>query len=346
MATKRTKLQSILRALTSDGTEIDFSEFDKSVNTLKSGLKKKIQIQTLEDVNTELDKFKTKINFTPIVESIDKIRESIDKKFEEITSEIDIRSNQLEVTRMASDKDAKNREKQLQTEIKDLQLQLSSLEEVRKTDVSKYTGNLDEFKKNYDEFETRMDEFFTYVASRLDVLETPEEKIDYLPIIEQEINKLRIEFFSKLAGLGGGSMNRQITLANTDILTKYTDINLKAGTNVTITASTNNTTKRTDITFAATGGSGTTRTITTLTVSSVIGTSTGDQVYLANGGIQITLPTAVSDTNLYTIKNVGTSSVLINTQNAETIDNDPTIIMPVRYTSVDLISDSANWNVT
>jgi hypothetical protein len=58
------------------------------------------------------------------------------------------------------------------------------------------------------------------------------------------------------------------------------------------------------------------------------------------------LPTAAGNTNLYTIKNIGTSSVIIIPDGAETIDTQANIIMPVQFTSVDLISDSSNWNIT
>ena len=76
-------------------------------------------------------------------------------------------------------------------------------------------------------------------------------------------------------------------------------------------------------------------------MGSVAGT---DYVYLATAGINLTLPPNVAtNTNLYTIKNVSNSSVLVS----GTIDNDANgIIMPVKYTSVDIISDTTSWNIT
>lgn len=56
---------------------------------------------------------------------------------------------------------------------------------------------------------------------------------------------------------GGGNANRNIAInGNTSVLSRYTDINLKAGSNVTLTYATNQTTKYTDITISATGGGG------------------------------------------------------------------------------------------
>lgn len=54
---------------------------------------------------------------------------------------------------------------------------------------------------------------------------------------------------------GGGNMNRKISVNGTDILTRYTDINLK-GSGVTYTAVNNNTTKQVDLTLTASGGGG------------------------------------------------------------------------------------------
>ncbi len=144
-------------------------------------------------------------------------------------------------------------------------------------------------------------------------------------------------------------MNRLITVGNVNPLTKYTDINLKAGTNVTITTATNNTTKRVDVTFSASGGGGgSTRSIQSISASQVADSASGsDYVYLCSGTLTLTMPDATTgNTNLYTVKNVGVGIVTIDTTSAQTIDNDPTVVMPVRYTSVDLISDTANWSIT
>lgn len=154
---------------------------------------------------------------------------------------------------------------------------------------------------------------------------------------------------SRLANKGGGNANRNIAIGgNTSVLSKFTDINLKAGNNVTITYTNNNTTKYTDITISATGGGGsvggTIRSINNVNTSQVMGDTAGtDYVYIASEGIKLDLPTATGNTNLYTIKNVSNSSVLVT----GTIDNDANgAIMPIKYTSIDLISNDTDWNIT
>jgi hypothetical protein len=148
---------------------------------------------------------------------------------------------------------------------------------------------------------------------------------------------------------GNGNMNRNIAVGgNTSVLSKWTDINLKPGAGTLITYAANDTTGYTDITITATGsGSGITRQINNVSTPTVMdATPSIDQVYLVSGNTTMTLPTAVGNTNLYTVKNVGVGTVIINTTGGETIDNDSNVTMPVRYTSVDLISNGTNWQIT
>jgi hypothetical protein len=117
-------------------------------------------------------------------------------------------------------------------------------------------------------------------------------------------------------------------------------VNLVAGSNITITPVGQN------ITIASTGASGSTRSISSLSTPTTLGATAGtDYVALVSGTTTITMPTAVGNTNLYTIKNVGSGTVTINTTSSQTMDGSLTIVMAVKYTSVDLISDGANWNV-
>lgn len=70
-----------------------------------------------------------------------------------------------------------------------------------------------------------------------------------------------------------------------------------------------------------------------------------DYIYFATNTITITLPTAISNTNSYVIKNVGTGRITINTTSSQTIDGSLTALINVQYLSLTLISDGANWNI-
>ena len=88
------------------------------------------------------------------------------------------------------------------------------------------------------------------------------------------------------------------------------------------------------------------KSINTVSVNTSAGSaSSTDYVYLASGTINITLPTAVGNQNLYTIKNVGTGVITINTTSSQTIDGSLTAPIRVQYLSLTLVSDGANWNI-
>ena len=73
-----------------------------------------------------------------------------------------------------------------------------------------------------------------------------------------------------------------------------------------------------------------------------------DYIYLVTGSstVTLTLPTAVNNTNLYTVKNVGTSTASIATTAGQTIDGSSSPIdINVQYVSLTLVSDNANWNI-
>lgn len=94
------------------------------------------------------------------------------------------------------------------------------------------------------------------------------------------------------------------------------------------------------------GGSGITRSVNVISTTQTAGsTATTDYVYLVSGTTTITMPTAVGNTNRYTIKNVGTNTITINTTSSQTIDGSTSITMAVRYTALDVISDGTNWNI-
>lgn len=69
-----------------------------------------------------------------------------------------------------------------------------------------------------------------------------------------------------------------------------------------------------------------------------------DYVYLVAGAHTMTLPTAVSNTNRYTVKNNHSANITVNTTSSQTIDGTTTIsIAP--GSSVDLISTNSAWSI-
>jgi hypothetical protein len=92
--------------------------------------------------------------------------------------------------------------------------------------------------------------------------------------------------------------------------------------------------------------SGSTRSVNVVSSNTSAGSSSGtDYVYLVSGTTTITLPTPVGNTNLYTIKRVGTNTVSIATTSGTIDGSTSPITINVQYVSLDLISDGTNWNI-
>lgn len=94
----------------------------------------------------------------------------------------------------------------------------------------------------------------------------------------------------------------------------------------------------------AVGGSGITRNVSIITADTTAADSASvDYVYFAEAGMRFTLPTAVGNTNLYTVKNNSNSSVLVIAP--EGVDGSASALMPSNNESLSFISNNSIWGV-
>jgi hypothetical protein len=94
------------------------------------------------------------------------------------------------------------------------------------------------------------------------------------------------------------------------------------------------------------GGSGINRTVQSISSPTTAGaTANTDYVYLVSGTTTLTLPTAVGNTNKYTVTNTGVNTVTVATTSSQTINGSSTATLPIANMSLDFISDGANWHV-
>ena len=339
--TKKNKLQKIFGTLQTFEGEISgiYKSLDEEMQKVSKALKESITAKTLGQVNQEFKKLEGK--FRPLLSAFEDLKGKLAERDEDIKGNI-----RASIEKLTSEWNVlmyKDEVRALRV-AQDLVGLRAGLEEVSSRKIPDFASQIKEVEAslrnvmatwNTNDLEDRVD---------INKVKLEEDLKD----LEVKLDKTRTELISLFSNKGGGNANRNIAVGgNTSVLGRYTDLNIKPGSNVTLTYSSNNTTKYTDLTIAATGGAGTSRSISTVAVSSVLAdTAATDIVVLANGGIQLTLPTAVSNTNLYTIKNIGSSSVLVGTTGGETIDTESNLIMPVQYTAVDLISDNTNWHIT
>lgn len=171
------------------------------------------------------------------------------------------------------------------------------------------------------------------------------EKINKL---DKDIQELRGGMLNALSR--GGSVNRQINVNSSVMSIRYTDINFQQFGNIGWTAVNDDDLKRVNIRASLLagggGGGGITRTVSVLSVSSTLAAiATTDYVLFPNVGIRLTLPTAISNTNLYTVKNMATSSVLVAASTGEDIDGSTTVLMPTQYEALNFNSNGSVWGV-
>jgi hypothetical protein len=117
-------------------------------------------------------------------------------------------------------------------------------------------------------------------------------------------------------------------------------VNLAAGSNITITPS--------GLTLTIAAGAGFSRSINVITTSTTAGaTSNVDYVYIGNtsGNINLTLPTAVSNANRYTVKNSNIGILTVLTTSSQTIDGVTGYSLSKQFQAIDLLSDNSNWVV-
>lgn len=340
---KKTRLQNLLNKLSgTDDTELGaFKVFDEEVKKLQDTLHQAIKVSTLDEVNEKIGAFKKKMDLAPLLQAFDQLKTELaerdEEKDAEFQSELEQRLEALNKSMADSDGLTDERLFEIEGEIAGTQRQLSEL-------ANRKAPEMPDFTPQIKEAEARVMTALSQMEQGIKAGDATEELRGLITSLETALKKLRSDVMSRQ---GGGNQNRQILIGNVDPLTRYTDINLKPGNNVTITYANNDQTKKVDVTITGTGGSGTTRSINSISSDTTAGSTAGtDYVYLVSGTTTLTLPTAVGNANLYTVKNVGTGVVTVATTGAETIDNDSSVIMPVRYTSVDLISDTANWSIT
>jgi len=251
-------LKRINQALNPDGTSVDFSVFDKEVEKLKTSLKEKIQAQTIDDVKIELERFQKKINFESLTKAIDQTEENINGQIKKLSEKVDGKLNEFKTLVANKEIDNKGQLTKITDEITSLRNQISSLTNEKNGEIKVIKDNISELSM----FSDRMDRMHRLMMKDVDTMKTDSTSKGNLSdkkleTIKGELEELAKDLRSRLASLAnnrGGNANRQIKIGGVDYLTRYTDINLIAGTAMSLVVANDDASKRVNITFNASGG--------------------------------------------------------------------------------------------
>jgi len=153
-------------------------------------------------------------------------------------------------------------------------------------------------------------------------------------------------------GLITASANTSIQIAESQVTNLVSDLAAKQGTLSLTTTGTSgaatligNTLNIPNYAGGGGGASGITRSVVVTSGNITAGsTALVDYVYIISAAHTVTLPTAVGNTNLYTLKNRHTSPVALAFTSGQTADGGGITLAP--NASVDLISDNTNWVIT
>lgn len=377
---KRTNiLQRLNRALSPD--KVDFSSLDSEIAALKKKLEEKVYIETIDDVGRKLKQFQKSIDLEPLMAEIEKIRGLFNESAKHLEAKIIERQRELSV---AGESKNLSRITLLNTEIdvlknnvatrEDLDLLNQQLSEVKglegrinntikqiSTDLASRSTK-DEFKKSLDELQETIDSLRRDMLRRLqdigggaahrqinvnssvmsvrytDINFQSNTAITWVATNDDTFKRVNIAASLISGGAGGGSLTVK-EVDGTPNVSPVTTIVVSNGTltddgggQVTVTT--------------GGGGGGLTRTSSVISVSSTMAAAAStDYVFFPNVGVTLTLPTAINNSNLYTVKNFSASSILVAAATGQDIDGSTTALLPTQNESLSFISNGSVWGV-
>src|SRR3990167_2872664 len=252
---KKNKLQKIIAKLKTGLEPLEsVDQLESDITLLTRKLHRKVEAKSLDSVNETLNRFRNEIDLKPILNSLEELKSGTQGVYQELGDKLKGRADEL----FASAKNALLKLQEYQSWLDSQKNEINSLWanfEASGTTIKGMSDSQGSLKADLTSLGQSLNKLSKDLTDKIDLTGKGTGKVETgLLEVQDNLKKFRAEFLNLLGNIGGGAMNRQIKVAGVDVLTKYTDINLVAGTNVTITTANDNTDKNVDITINSTGG--------------------------------------------------------------------------------------------
>lgn len=310
---KTAKIQALLARLDELEGKQNQSETQAMVDEMlkeeldgfRAQLNSKHTTKAIEKLRADFATHKETNKLEPIYQAIAKADTSNQKRSDALTTEF---SQRIQAVIKELSRNAK---KDRQEDSRSLKMALGELSSYR-TSIDPQMRDLASqdalLASEVDKLHQQLNQLVQEVSQEKDSTALQDTEVRMTALIEETNRTLT----ARIASIHhGGNMNRNIAVnGNTSVLSRYTDINWKAGPNVTLTAVKNDTTKYTDIIIATSGGGGVSGyqspTGTVNGVNKVFVYSTAPNAVVTDG---LTLQKVASDT---TVNWTGTTTITLS----------------------------------
>lgn len=301
---KATKLLSKL-ATQDEGVREIFDPFDAQLSELTAKLKETLAAKTLDEIRSGFDAVQQSIG--SLTDSLKEVRTEITTREQKTQEAFSGREQEIAEGVHALVVESSSKQEAAKNILVSYQAQLENFKEILAMDRKTSGDTFSSIKQSLTSLETTFTQLVSTslapVQASVQMFETSSQKastsfLEQLTTVAKTFENTRKDLLTRINNIGGGSMNRKITFNGVDYLTKYTDINYKNGSNVTITAASNNQTKMVDVTIAASGGGGGSGTVTSVDISGANGIGVSGNPITTSGTITLSLvnitPTTVN----------------------------------------------------
>ncbi len=220
---------------------------EENIASVRSSIKSDPMLRAMEDMQKSIQALSSDSQIGELMDALNEASNENEKNLKDLAASFteQVRTLRSEISSLPED-----------SQVEELISQLNQLKSGFTNQATTFQTKESLIQAEFSRIEQELSSLSRRLVAREQDRTSEEQNEATKAELQREMDDLRKTVMSRLATIGGGNMNRNFTLAGASLLTKYTDINLVAGSNMTITASTDNAKGTTNLTFASSGGGG------------------------------------------------------------------------------------------